>query len=593
MDPIEVFLRTALQQRRVEDRQIRAALASLRPVLSDVDRIIRESGALEPGPARERIIRAVSDVIARQVRDQWGVPMLHSLQEELGPFVEQQMGQARRLVEAAGGTLTNPGAAVVNVPAIVNGVIVNGRPLGEQLTSSLPASIADRAERYIRLGLNDPGVEATFETAVRTTAENAVEATIRSGVHSVGSAAQQAIYQFETDPDWLQGRFTWTAVLDSRTCPVCVGQDGTERLQDTPGAFWDGQRKIDPHLNCVIGSTRIEAGIIAGAMRSTYTGPVVTIGTDGGRLVSLTENHPVLTSHGWKPAKLVEEGDQLICRPLDRVAAINPDLHQAPSTAEETFGLLGHLDAVSRCRVPAAPVDFHGDGVSLQGDVDIEYVNSQLLFNDQAVSAEDVSDALFCVADAELTRVHRLSPLDQSLLALHCAANGIVGSGHALAALVMGQMGPLEGLGFALAARRHPSFDEPLAHSAPCDTELLRDLVFAHAGAIQLDNVAVVKTETKHDLPVYDFSTLSGVYFADGILTHNCRCYLIPSTWRGEDNRRIVVGDIGEQVVPFRTDVESWIRQNPDTAGEIFGKARAKRLIDGEISLDRAVREAT
>ena len=316
-----MFLRTALQQRRVEDQQIRAALASLRPVLLDVDRIIRESGALEPGPARERIIRAVSDVIARQVRDQWGIPMLASLQEELSPFVEQQMVQARRLVEAAGGTLTNPGAAALNVPAIVNGVVVNGRPLAEQLTSSLPASIADRAERFIRLGLNDPGVEATFTTAVRTTAENAVEATIRSGVHSVGSAAQQAIYQIETDPDWLQGRFTWTAVLDSRTCPVCVGQDGSERRLGVPGAFWDGERKIDAHFNC--------------------------------------------------------------------------------------------------------------------------------------------------------------------------------------------------------------------------------------------------------------------------------RCYLIPSAWRGEDGRRIVVGDSGDQAVPFRTDVEGWIRSNPQTAAEIFGKARAERLINGEISLDRAVREAS
>ena len=372
-----------------------------------------------------------------------------------------------------------------------------------------------------------------------------------------------------------------------------MGQDGSERLQGQPGAYWDGQSKIDPHLNCVIGSTRIEAGIIAGAMRSTYTGPVVTIGTDGGRFVSLTENHPVLTSHGWKPAKLVEEGDQLICRPLDGIAAINPDLHQAPPTAEETFSLLGHLDAVSRCRVPAAPIDFHGDGVSLQGDVDIEYVNSQLLFNDQAMSAEDVSDALFCVADAQLTRVDRLSPLDQSLLALHCAANSIVSSGHALTPLVWGELGPLEGLGFALAARRHPSFDEPLTHSAPCDTKLLRDLVLAHAGAIQLDNVAVVKTETKHELPVYDFSTLSGVYFADGILTHNCRCYLIPSNWREEDDDRFVEGDQGQTVIGFRSSVEDWIKANPETAGEIFGKERAQRLIAGEISLDRAIREAS
>lgn len=252
MNPVEEFLRLALQQRQVEDRQIRAALRSLRPVLSDVERLIRESGALDVGPARERIIRAVSDVIARQVRDVWGIPMLASLQEELAPFVERQMAATRRLVEAAGGTLTNPGAAAAgfDLASAVNDAIVNGRPLAQQLTSALPVTVADRAERFIRLGLSDPGVEATFETAVRTTAENAVEATIRSGVHSVGSAAQQAIYQFETNPDWLQGRFTWTAVLDSRTCPVCVGQDGSERLQGQPGPFWDGQSKIDPHLNC-------------------------------------------------------------------------------------------------------------------------------------------------------------------------------------------------------------------------------------------------------------------------------------------------------------------------------------------------------
>lgn len=252
MDPIERFLRMALLQRRVEDARIRDALQRLRPVLADVERIIRESGALEAGPARERIIRAVSDVVARRLRDEWGVPLLASLQSELVPFVEQQMTQARLLVEGAGGTIVNPGAAAarLDVPAVVNGVIVNGRPLADQLTGGLPVSIADRAERFIRLGLNDPGVAATFETAVARTAENAVEVTIRSAVHSVGSEAQQAIYQFETDPEWTKGEYTWTAVLDSRTCPVCIGQDGTERREGEPGAFWDGRSKIDPHPNC-------------------------------------------------------------------------------------------------------------------------------------------------------------------------------------------------------------------------------------------------------------------------------------------------------------------------------------------------------
>lgn len=251
-DPIELFLRQALAQKRVEDRQIKAALQRLRPVLSDVDRLIRESGALEAGPARERIIRAVSDVVARRVRDSWGIPELASLQEELVPFVAAQMEATRRFVEAAGGTLTNPGAAAAaaDVRAMVNSAIVNARPLAEQLSTALPVSVADRVERFVRLGLNDPGVEATFQTAVRVTAENAVEATIRSAVGSVGGQAQQLIYQIETDPAWLGDEFSWTAVLDSRTCPVCVGQEGTLRRRGQPAAYWDGERKIDPHLNC-------------------------------------------------------------------------------------------------------------------------------------------------------------------------------------------------------------------------------------------------------------------------------------------------------------------------------------------------------
>ena len=642
-DPIELFLRQALAQKRVEDRQIKAALQRLRPVLSDVDRLIRESGALEAGPARERIIRAVSDVVARRVRDSWGIPELASLQAELVPFVAAQMEATRRFVEAAGGTLLNPGAAdaAVDVRAMVNSAIVNARPLAEQLSAALPVTVADRVERFVRLGLNDPGVEATFQTAVRVTAENAVEATIRSAVGSVGGQAQQLIYRIETDPAWLGDEFSWTAVLDSRTCPVCVGQEGSTRRRGQPGAYWDGERKIDPHLNCVLGHVPVDAGIIAAGMRGHYTGSVVTLQTLGGRVATVTANHPVLTAAGWKPAKAIQKGDQLVCDGRQGQSGIKPDFYQAPPTAEQLFALVRHQASMMSAAVPSTAMDFHGDGVGmLNGDVEVACVNRQLLLNDETVLAKDLRDPLFVGADSDLAVVDGLSPLDLLLLCMHATASRFVCSSNLQLALLGGELAPLQSLGLALRARRDASFDEPLPDAGARDVEVLGDLVFAEAvsvhgddlhdvrrgpsaksdasvqqdaandldtdakglaemvhacpGLVEVDQVVSVESEIVSGCHVYDFSTVSGAYFAGGILSHNCRCSVVPKVWYDNpENTRFVEGDKGDQVLPFGTTVEQWLRRNPETAAGILGKKRAERLLNGELSLDRAIREAT
>jgi hypothetical protein len=81
-------------------------------------------------------------------------------------------------------------------------------------------------------------VFATYKDAVVTITERNVEATIRTGVHEIGSAAQQAIYEFETDPAWMNANgLVWTAVLDSDVCPACFGRGykvvpGTPMLSD-------------------------------------------------------------------------------------------------------------------------------------------------------------------------------------------------------------------------------------------------------------------------------------------------------------------------------------------------------------------------
>lgn len=245
---VEAFLRNALKQRKLEDRLIRQALRDLRLTLSGIERVVGGSGVLAVGPAREANIQRLVLAVATSVRESFSAPQLAALQEALTPFVESQLDFARQMVQRAGGSLTAEGAVQLTplqASQLINQQVVAGKTLEAQLTTALPALVADRVERFIRLGLSDVGGEtfATYQDAVVRVTEGNVEAIIRTGTHEAGSAAQQLIYQFETDPDWLGAEgLVWTAVLDSRTCPVCLKLDGRRFPAD--------YNKVSPHPQC-------------------------------------------------------------------------------------------------------------------------------------------------------------------------------------------------------------------------------------------------------------------------------------------------------------------------------------------------------
>jgi hypothetical protein len=252
---VELFLRNALRQKKLEDRLVGQALRDLRRVLVAVERVVGQSGVTAVGPQREEAISRVVAAVARSVQDSFGVPQLQVLQEALTPFVEQQLDFARRMVTMAGGDLTQPQVQMTPLQAsrMVNQAVVAGKTLEAQLSTAVPALVADRLERYIRLGLSDAGGETfrTYQDAVVRVTERNVEALIRTGVHEVGSAAQQAIYEFEADPAWLgPDGLVWTAILDSRVCPICVKLDGRRYNVGERGPYFDGSNKVSPHPQC-------------------------------------------------------------------------------------------------------------------------------------------------------------------------------------------------------------------------------------------------------------------------------------------------------------------------------------------------------
>jgi P2-related tail formation protein len=255
-DQIEAFLRNALDQKRLEDRLVREAIGALRQTLTGIERTLNTSGILSPGPGRDEQIKRLVTAVANSVQRTWGTPQLEVLQEVLSPFFAQQLEFARQMVELSGGTLTSPGAVAASqqlVNQAVNQAVIGGKTLADTLRVSVPLLVADRTERYIRLGMSDLGGEvvATYADAVVRTTSTNVEAIIRTGVHEVGSAAQMAIYELETDPEWLgPDGLAWTATLDSAVCPVCLAMDGTKLVIGQPSRFWDGRNKVSPHWQC-------------------------------------------------------------------------------------------------------------------------------------------------------------------------------------------------------------------------------------------------------------------------------------------------------------------------------------------------------
>ena len=253
---IEIFLRNALREKRLEDRVVRQVMADLRRTLLAVERSLEGSGIFTPSPGRDRQIDQLVSAVANSVQRIWGAPALGQLQSSLVPWFEGQMEFARKLVKASGGTLTAEGAASASrtvVANAVNNAIVNGKTLANTLTQIMPALIADRVERMVRLGLQDAAgqVAAVYQDAVVVTTERNVEAIIRTGVHEVGSVAQQMIYELETDPAWMaENGLVWTAVLDSDVCPICLGLDGNQYKLGESAPYFDGRNKISPHLNC-------------------------------------------------------------------------------------------------------------------------------------------------------------------------------------------------------------------------------------------------------------------------------------------------------------------------------------------------------
>ncbi len=167
------------------------------------------------------------------------------------------------------------------------------------------------------------------------------------------------------------------------TCALCAPYEG--RVYSKSGTDPDfpplaaAFGKIDPagpdslantwlniHPNCLVpGGTVLAEGVMAHSCRE-YDGPVVTLVTSKGNRITVTPNHPILTTEGFVPAGMLQEGQKIIetTGEYGRFMGQAPDNIDIPTPVENIGHSIIQTCGGTTVRVKGSAVQFHGDGIA-------------------------------------------------------------------------------------------------------------------------------------------------------------------------------------------------------------------------------------
>ena len=295
------------------------------------------------------------------------------------------------------------------------------------------------------------------------------------------------------------------------------------------------------HGDCVLPGTVVSGTAVATTMRM-HEGEVVTLAA-GGQELTVTANHPVLTSRGWVAAQFVDESDHLaVAEVVDRVVSGAPGVDQRPSSIEDRFRAALMEPQSARRSVPGASEQFHGDGFDSEVHV---VARDNLLWDERDALAREVRAEFLLSERARVpaSAGGSLTPLGGAQLLLDRAdpaANGSMGRLRLGRAFSGRHLFGADLARLATPARLDARIQEPPTDRRPGQAVSLGQGVLTFPGEIPaeeslraLQGVVRLAPVTRivrrwHRGHVYNLQTESGWYWANSIVTHNCDCVATP-----------------------------------------------------------------
>lgn len=334
-----------------------------------------------------------------------------------------------------------------------------------------------------------------------------------------------------------------------------------EPCYDLDGKTFPIDQMFEPnHVNCLVEGTRVlSPSSILAATRRVYEGEVVTIRTTRGDELSVTPNHPVLTFAGWKPAGEIKEGDKIVGHSFSDASLShvgvrsssthNPYEKQVPTPINEIWESLGVKSSMRHAVVPSSPEDFHGDGS--YGKIDVVLPNSILGHSTDTPVGKPVEDGLFVFAGDDPLSGHS-SGNESGVRILSSSPSGMGNTGI-VEPLFRSKSSLLQKLRIGLRSDRGVPLKQCSTNGEPGTPEVASQAGLTLTGDVSLADfldrkgmlvspyttllvsevIRIPRDVARH---VYNLQTSDGFYVAEGIVTHNCRCFSVPIvTYGGEE----------------------------------------------------------
>ncbi len=274
---------------------------------------------------------------------------------------------------------------------------------------------------------------------------------------------------------------------------------------------------------CFPGGSQIQfADGVDKAYRRWFDGELAAIVTSSGNALSATPNHPVLTPEGWVPIGSLKVGDEVL-------EASDEDFDRLEKHHDGAVPLISDVfDAIAEFGVQSTRDgelhQFHGDGA--EGDVDVVDAAFALAVGAKAFAPQKRDHLWFAVPGPVKAALRALRLFGGRCLR---PAAGLVRRIYEALASRFALAGHSNPAGIASPSDLPASLADKIADDLARHARLLRDS--EHAGSLLMGRAkkATVVEHVRRNYRghVYNLQTVSGWYIANGVIVHNCRCYMI------------------------------------------------------------------
>lgn len=307
--------------------------------------------------------------------------------------------------------------------------------------------------------------------------------------------------------------------------------------------------------------------VVTHVWESDYSGPVVTV-VGAGWEVRATDNHPLLTTRGWRLAGEIESGDEVIG--VDPGSRFDLDAHDPPTDGREESFLATVSFGLDGRGVPIAAVDLQGDLFLWKREVDQE---RPVVRQDRESGNGVQTPGRQQIVDLALDGGFKPTALtDDGVLDLGgrslAPAYRRMGPGDVGEALLRCESGRANSLRLARRAWLDAQGQESSADGVPGDPEVSGHRLYrvSRVKATKKDGVVYFGSDdhggsvegfgtvTRKVLSV-DASPFSGrvfnltvtgdhSYIANGVFSHNCQCQVsrVPVGWGFDEQGTLVPG---------------------------------------------------